>query len=233
MLTADGVIDGAPRRPTPRIDPTAARSPTCCTTAGPRLVITQNDVRQIQLAKAALYAGCRLLMDAFGVDTVDRIRLAGAFGAHIDPMHAMVLGMVPDCEPANVTCAGNAAGTGARIALLNRGRPRRDRRRRAPGREGRDRRRTAVPGALRGRDGASRTRPTPFPRLAARSTCRPTAAAATAPRRRAAGAADRTEKGAPRERDPRPGDDGPAAAPAARPRACTPWPRRSRSSPAR
>jgi uncharacterized 2Fe-2S/4Fe-4S cluster protein (DUF4445 family) len=88
---------------------------------GPRLVLTQNDVRQIQLAKAALYAGCRLLMDAYGIDTVDRIRLAGAFGAHIDPVHAMVLGLVPDCDPTAVTSAGNAAGTGARIALLNGG----------------------------------------------------------------------------------------------------------------
>jgi len=85
----------------------------------PRLVITQNDVRQIQLAKGALYAGCRLLMDHYGIETVDRIRLAGAFGAHIDPIHAMVLGLVPDCDAANVTSAGNAAGTGARIALLN------------------------------------------------------------------------------------------------------------------
>jgi uncharacterized 2Fe-2S/4Fe-4S cluster protein (DUF4445 family) len=87
---------------------------------GPRIRITQNDVRQVQLAKAALYAGCRLLMDAAGIDRVDRIRLAGAFGAHIDPIHAMVLGLVPDCDPAQVTSAGNAAGTGARIALLNR-----------------------------------------------------------------------------------------------------------------
>ena len=88
--------------------------------APPRLTITQNDVRQIQLAKAALWAGCRLLMDELGIETVDRIRLAGAFGAHIDPVHALVLGLVPDCDPAGVTAAGNAAGTGARIALLNR-----------------------------------------------------------------------------------------------------------------
>ena len=59
-------------------------------------------------------------MDALGIDRVDRIRLAGAFGAHIDPVHAMVLGLVPDCDPRSVTSAGNAAGTGARIALLNR-----------------------------------------------------------------------------------------------------------------
>ena len=77
-------------------------------------------MRQIQLAKGALYAGCRLLMDHLGIDHVDRIRLAGAFGAHIDPVHALVLGLVPDCDPEQVTSAGNAAGTGARIALLNR-----------------------------------------------------------------------------------------------------------------
>jgi uncharacterized 2Fe-2S/4Fe-4S cluster protein (DUF4445 family) len=86
---------------------------------GPRILITQSDVRAIQLAKSALYAGARLLMDQLGVDTVDRVVLAGAFGAHISPKHAMVLGMIPDCDLAKVTSAGNAAGTGARIALLN------------------------------------------------------------------------------------------------------------------
>lgn len=85
----------------------------------PRITVTQNDVRAIQLAKSALYAGARLLMDQLGVDKVDRIVLAGAFGAHISPLHAMVLGMIPDCELEKVQSAGNAAGTGARIALLN------------------------------------------------------------------------------------------------------------------
>jgi len=83
------------------------------------ILVTQGDVRAIQLAKSALYAGARLLMDEFGTDTVDRIVLAGAFGAHISPRHAMVLGMIPDCDLDRVTSAGNAAGTGARIALLN------------------------------------------------------------------------------------------------------------------
>ena len=72
------------------------------------------------MAKAALYSGARLLMDKRGVDKVERIVLAGAFGAHISPKHAMVLGMIPDCQIEKVTSAGNAAGTGARIALLNR-----------------------------------------------------------------------------------------------------------------
>ncbi|MBR9863921.1 MAG: DUF4445 domain-containing protein [Rhodobacteraceae bacterium] len=86
---------------------------------GPRITVTNRDIREIQMAKAALYSGARLLMDKFGVDTVDRIVLAGAFGAHISPKHAMVLGMIPDCTLEKVTSAGNAAGTGARIALLN------------------------------------------------------------------------------------------------------------------
>ncbi|MCB6177304.1 ASKHA domain-containing protein [Rhodobacter sp. Har01] len=87
---------------------------------GPRIMVTQGDIRAIQLAKSALYAGARLLMDEFGVDKVDRVTLAGAFGAHISPKHAMVLGMIPDVPLDRVTSAGNAAGTGARIALLNR-----------------------------------------------------------------------------------------------------------------
>ncbi|MEM8658151.1 MAG: ASKHA domain-containing protein, partial [Pseudomonadota bacterium] len=88
---------------------------------GPKILVNQSDVRAIQFAKSALYAGARLLMDQIEVDEVDRVVLAGAFGAHISPKHAMVLGMIPDCEIAKVTSAGNAAGTGARIALLNAG----------------------------------------------------------------------------------------------------------------
>ncbi|QEW20221.1 methylamine methyltransferase corrinoid protein reductive activase [Marinibacterium anthonyi] len=87
---------------------------------GPRITVTQGDIRAIQLAKSALYAGARLLMDEMGVDTVDRVVLAGAFGAHISTKHAMVLGMIPDAPLDKVTSAGNAAGTGARIALCNR-----------------------------------------------------------------------------------------------------------------
>ncbi|MFQ5622906.1 MAG: ASKHA domain-containing protein [Paracoccaceae bacterium] len=87
---------------------------------GPPITVTNKDIREIQLAKAALYAGAKLLMDKMGVEAVDRVVLAGAFGAHISPKHAMVLGMIPDCPLERVTSAGNAAGTGARIALLNR-----------------------------------------------------------------------------------------------------------------
>ncbi|WP_431299628.1 ASKHA domain-containing protein [Tabrizicola sp. BL-A-41-H6] len=86
---------------------------------GPLITVTQGDIRAIQLAKAALYAGAKLLMDEMGVETVDRVTLAGAFGAHISPKHAMVLGMIPDVKLDKVVSAGNAAGTGARIALCN------------------------------------------------------------------------------------------------------------------
>lgn len=85
----------------------------------PLVTITQNDVRAIQLAKAALYAGVRLLMDRAGVEAVDEIRLAGAFGSHIDPKYAMILGLIPDCDLERVSAAGNAAGSGAIIALLS------------------------------------------------------------------------------------------------------------------
>ncbi|MDC1501277.1 ASKHA domain-containing protein [Octadecabacter sp.] len=86
---------------------------------GPLITVTQTDIRAIQLAKSALYAGARLLMDEMNTDTVDRVVLAGAFGAHISPKHAMVLGMIPDVPLDKVTSAGNAAGTGARMALCS------------------------------------------------------------------------------------------------------------------
>ncbi len=86
----------------------------------PRITVTQNDIRAIQLAKAALYAGVKLLMEKQGVETVDTIRFAGAFGSFIDPKYAMVLGLIPDCDLAEVKAVGNAAGTGALMALLNR-----------------------------------------------------------------------------------------------------------------
>jgi uncharacterized 2Fe-2S/4Fe-4S cluster protein (DUF4445 family) len=94
------------------------------TSTGAPILVTQDDVRAIQLAKAALYAGAKLLMNRAGLKTVDRILLAGAFGSYIDPQHAMVLGLVPDCDLEKVYAVGNAAGDGARIALLNRDRRR-------------------------------------------------------------------------------------------------------------
>ncbi len=82
--------------------------------------ITQNDVRNIQLGKAALYAGAKLLMNRAKITEVDKVILAGAFGSYIDTKHAMVLGLIPDCDLDKVHAVGNAAGDGARIALLNR-----------------------------------------------------------------------------------------------------------------
>jgi uncharacterized 2Fe-2S/4Fe-4S cluster protein (DUF4445 family) len=89
------------------------------TATGNEIVVTQRDVRAIQLAKGALYAGAKLLMRHLGVTSVDRIVLAGAFGSYISPEHAMVLGLIPDCALERVTAVGNAAGDGARIALLS------------------------------------------------------------------------------------------------------------------
>ena len=86
---------------------------------GGELAITQNDVRAVQLAKAALRAGIDLLLEHAGGPEITDIRLAGAFGAHIDPLHAMVLGLVPDCPLDGVRSVGNAAGAGAVTALLS------------------------------------------------------------------------------------------------------------------
>ncbi|HEX9043964.1 MAG TPA: ASKHA domain-containing protein [Candidatus Limnocylindrales bacterium] len=149
VITPDGIVDGSLAERTCRIvpdgrtfsyvlyDPAEHATPSSNgRAAGPdgqepgpdvhaspeptaRILVTQNDVRAVQLAKAALYAGTRLLMDHAGIDHVDDVRLAGAFGSQIDPFHALVLGLVPDCDLDHVKPAGNAAGTGALIALLS------------------------------------------------------------------------------------------------------------------
>ncbi len=120
IITEDGVIDGAMAARTNRIVRQGRTYSYVLREGENPLTITQTDVRAIQLAKAALYAGIKLLMDKLQIDHVDRIGLAGAFGSFIDPKYAMVLGLVPDCELEKVKAVGNAAGTGARMALLNR-----------------------------------------------------------------------------------------------------------------
>ena len=119
IVTADGTIDGALAARSPRIVAEGRTFSYVIRDAAPRIAVTQADIRAIQLAKAALHAGCRLLLDRYGIEAPDRIVLAGAFGSHIDVAYAMVLGLIPDCDLDKVAAAGNAAGTGARIALLN------------------------------------------------------------------------------------------------------------------
>ena len=116
VITSDGVIDGKKAIKSSRIE---ADDRTFIYRVTDTISVTQNDVRAIQLAKAALYAGFRLLMDKIKIRKIDRVVLAGAFGTHIDPKYAMILGMIPDCLLANVRAAGNSAGAGARMALLN------------------------------------------------------------------------------------------------------------------
>ncbi len=116
IINEDGVIDGALAAATDRIRPDGR---TFSYQLSQTVTIVQNDIRAIQLAKAALHAGFKLLMDKMGISAVDKVALAGAFGTNIDPKYAMVLGMVPDCRLENVIAAGNSAGAGARMALLN------------------------------------------------------------------------------------------------------------------
>ncbi len=119
IISSDGIIAMPEGKQSDRIIEDGRTWSYCLYNQGVDIIITQNDVRQIQLAKAALYAGVKLLMDKMSIDHVDSIRLAGAFGSHIDVKYAMVLGLIPDCDLEHVSSAGNAAGTGARIALLN------------------------------------------------------------------------------------------------------------------
>jgi uncharacterized 2Fe-2S/4Fe-4S cluster protein (DUF4445 family) len=81
--------------------------------------ITQQDVRQIQLAKGALYVAARTLLNQFNLKEPDKILLAGGFGTYLDKTKAMLIGMIPDCPLEKVYVVGNSAGDGARIALLN------------------------------------------------------------------------------------------------------------------
>jgi uncharacterized 2Fe-2S/4Fe-4S cluster protein (DUF4445 family) len=119
IISEDGVVDGSLAANSDRLIANDRTWSYLLYDGAQKIVVTQTDVRQIQLAKAALYAGVKLLLDHAGLETVDRIRLAGAFGSHIDTKYAMVLGLIPDCDLDRVDSAGNAAGTGARIALLN------------------------------------------------------------------------------------------------------------------
>ena len=118
IITEDGEIDRKKVAASPRVEEDGR---TFKYRVSDNVTVTQNDVRAIQLAKAALYAGFRLLMDKLNINRVDNVVLAGAFGTHIEPKYAMVLGMIPDCLFDRVKAAGNSAGAGARICLLNKG----------------------------------------------------------------------------------------------------------------
>jgi uncharacterized 2Fe-2S/4Fe-4S cluster protein (DUF4445 family) len=120
IISEDGVVDGELAAKSPRIFQNGRTFSYLLRDGDQKITVTQNDIRAIQLAKAALYAGVKLLMEKQGVETVDTIRFAGAFGSFIDPKYAMVLGLIPDCDLEEVKAVGNAAGTGAIMALLNR-----------------------------------------------------------------------------------------------------------------
>jgi len=90
------------------------------TTIGKDITITQRDIRQIQLAKAAIYTGCEVLMKEYGTDHIDIIKIAGGFGLHVNPIKLLMMGMLPDIEPDKIQAIGNAASTGALAALLSR-----------------------------------------------------------------------------------------------------------------
>uniref|UniRef100_UPI003BAD8C18 ASKHA domain-containing protein n=1 Tax=Stappia sp. TaxID=1870903 RepID=UPI003BAD8C18 len=120
VITEDGLIDGRLAAKSPRVVQRGRTHAYVVAQDGIEIAIGQRDIRSIQLAKAALYAGVKLLLDKLGNPELGRIRLAGAFGSYIDTKYAMILGLIPDCDLAEVSSVGNAAGTGARMALISR-----------------------------------------------------------------------------------------------------------------
>jgi uncharacterized 2Fe-2S/4Fe-4S cluster protein (DUF4445 family) len=92
------------------------------TATGEDIVITQRDIRELQKAKAAMHTGAAILMGlkGVGVEDIDKALLAGAFGSYTDPESARIIGMYPEISLDRVRVVGNAAGTGARMALLSR-----------------------------------------------------------------------------------------------------------------
>ena len=119
IIGQDGLFDGALTQKTTRVEVVGRSFAYVLNEGEPRLLIYQTDVRAIQLAKAALYAGAKLLIDKRGAGPPKRVTLVGAFGSHIDTTYAMALGLIPDCDLGHVVNGGNSAGTGARIVLLN------------------------------------------------------------------------------------------------------------------
>jgi len=119
IIGQDGLFDGALAEKSKRIEAVGRSFAYVLNEGEPRLLIYQTDVRAIQLAKAALYAGAKLLIEKRGAGAPQRVTLVGAFGSHIDTTYAMALGLIPDCDLRAVVNGGNSAGLGARIALLN------------------------------------------------------------------------------------------------------------------
>jgi len=121
IISEDGVVDGSLTERSPRIVANGRTFPYVLKEGEPKITITQNDVRAIQLAMPALDAGTKLWREQQHAELVDRLPFAAAFGSFIEPNFAMVLGLIPDCDLEKVSAVGNAAGAGARMALLNRG----------------------------------------------------------------------------------------------------------------
>ncbi len=119
LLNSDGSICGEKINRTSRIQKDGRTFRYIIDSRKIKIFISQQDVRAVQLAKAALYAGTKLLMNKMDIKKIDKIVLVGAFGSNIDAKYAMILGMIPDSDLSCVSAGGNAAGTGARIALLN------------------------------------------------------------------------------------------------------------------
>lgn len=88
---------------------------------GEAVVITQKDIRELQLAKGAIRAGIQVLLEqsSLSCQDIDEVLLAGAFGSYVDKFSALQIGLIPPVPPHKINSVGNAAGTGARKILVS------------------------------------------------------------------------------------------------------------------
>jgi len=120
LMSRDGALDPDKAAVTPRIREEYRSSTYLVQEFGPRIALTQHDIRTLQMAKAAVQAAARILLKRHGGPKIDRVVITGGTGAPIDPVHAAIVGLFPDCDLAQVEFIENAALEGAKAALLSR-----------------------------------------------------------------------------------------------------------------
>ncbi len=88
---------------------------------GNPILITQRDIRELQMAKGAMSTGVKVLMEEYGIEAkgIDEVLLAGAFGNYLNPHSACVIGLIPKELESKIKMIGNAAGSGSKLALLS------------------------------------------------------------------------------------------------------------------
>jgi uncharacterized 2Fe-2S/4Fe-4S cluster protein (DUF4445 family) len=123
VIDGSGTFTSSP--PTPRIKASGKEKSFVLVStkegASRDIAITQKDIREVQLAKAAIYTGCHMLMKRkhAAPEDIKKLYVAGAFGTYLNLENSKLIGMLPDIPTKSIIFVGNAAGAGARMALIS------------------------------------------------------------------------------------------------------------------